>query len=139
VSKNMEPKREKTESSHAGVPDVCDLLNFKFRAEAVSDVLKALINLEERLDCCVKQLSLEVYGGGVDVTMRVVRFNRDVLRRYGHFLVVTVPLEEIRKAMGEVVDCHVISQSLNYAELYTGESYHSDYGERAVEVKAVRR
>jgi hypothetical protein len=120
-----------------GVPayQVVDPKMFKFRAETTSDVFKVLFRLYELDDHVYVSsvaMTTDPQFGEAEVTMRVVRRNPAGVDPYH----VDMPLEDIRKAIGEIVDCHVISQSLNYAELYTGERYHPAYGSARREVKS---
>lgn len=109
---------------------------FKFRAECVSDVFRVMFRLieSEYLKAWVPSFAMEVdrQFGEAEVTAKIVRVNPARTKVPYH---IPVPLETVRKMFGEIVDCHVISQTLDYAERYTGERYHRDYGSAHLDVK----
>lgn len=78
---------------------------YAFRAEVISDVLK-LLKLPEVLR---------------SVTYIKIEKEDQILPDVEVKLVSTLSLEELRKQMREVEDGHVMVQTLNYKNEYTGE------------------
>lgn len=104
---------------------------FKFRAETTVDVWKFLVRLYERGMFFVKNLNLshgEPEPGIHDacvVEMEVFKVNPQ--HRMGQPYHVAATLEELRAAAADIVDCHVIHESLNYADQYDGERYYTPW------------
>lgn len=104
---------------------------FKFRAETTVDVWGFLVRLYERGMFFVKDLKLShhelepgIYAG-CDVEMEVLKVNPQ--HGMGQPYHVAASLEELRAAAADMVDCHVVHESLNYADQYDGERYYTPW------------
>lgn len=112
------------EDNAAEVPNYVDRTMFKFYGETTGDIFQFLVRLYERGDFHVPLLSYSVVDGvgGANVTLRVLKVNPN--RGSDGPYHVPATLSELREAAADLVDCHYIYESLNYAQDFTGERYH---------------
>jgi hypothetical protein len=102
---------------------------FKFRAETSDDVWNFLVRLYEQRQFFVKELtltSIEVERGsysGCEVELEVRKVNPK-FRETGQPFHIAATLDELRTAAAGTENCHVIHESVNYADQYDGERYY---------------
>jgi hypothetical protein len=108
---------------------------FACRAEVSGDIWKVLVRLNELGQFWIKELKVYVGEGGYEgfpdcrVELRVFKVNPKVDQtthsKGNPRLPYHVPatLGELRRAAGDIVDCHIIFETLDYAERITWERY----------------
>jgi hypothetical protein len=113
-----------------GATSIKDRSLFAFRAECSVDTWYFLVRLSEMGQFWVKELKLSHIGTGgtkghpdCHVEVGILKVNS----KFGPGEPYHIPatLSELRRAAGERVDCHVIAESLNYAEKFTGARYYT--------------
>ena len=110
---------------------------FACRAETSGDMWKVLVHLCELGQFWIKELKVwhvgeSGYEGFPDcrVALRVLKVNPKVDQkagpkaRGGKAYHIPATLAELRRAAGDIVDCHIIAESFDYAEKCVWERYY---------------
>jgi len=82
--------------------------DYKFRAECTVDVDKFIELFGDHMSSVKREKITEIFR------MKMLNFRRQ-------------SLEDIRLVMKEIEDGHVMLESVNHAEEYTGDRYYDDY------------